>query len=184
MSKNLKRILMASVGAVVLAGAGAYGWYWFETGRFLESTDDAYVKADYTTIAPKVSGYIAEVAVEDNQAVKAGQMLARIDDRDYQTALAQAKADVASAQADIHNIDAQLTEQQSVIAQAEAAIVCRPGRGEIRAGRLRSLPEADRRQDHLRPGRAAGPDRAAAAERAAAERPRRPRPPPTSASRC
>ena len=123
MSKTLKRILMASVGTVVFAGAGAYGWYWFETGRFLESTDDAYVKADYTTIAPKVSGYIAEVAVEDNQSVKAGQLLARIDDRDYRTALAQAKADVASAQADIRNIDAQLAEQQSVIAQAESAIV-------------------------------------------------------------
>ena len=123
LKKNLKRILMASVGAVVQAGAGAYGWYWFETGRFLESTNDAYVQADYTTIAPKVSGYIAEVAVEDNQSVKAGQLLAKIDDRDYRTALAQANADVASANADIRNIDAQLAEQQSVIAQAEAAIV-------------------------------------------------------------
>jgi membrane fusion protein (multidrug efflux system) len=123
MSKTLKRILMASVGTVVLAGAGTFGWYWFETGRFLESTNDAYVQADYTTIAPKVSGYIAAVAVEDNQTVKAGQVLARIDDRDYQTALAQAQADVASAEADIHNIDAQLAEQQSVIAQAESAIV-------------------------------------------------------------
>ena len=123
MSRNLKRILMASAGVVVLAGAGAYGWYWFETGRFLESTNDAYVQADYTTIAPKISGYISAVAVEDNEPVKAGQVLARIDDRDYQTALAQAKADVASAEADIRNIDAQLAEQQSVIAQAEAAIV-------------------------------------------------------------
>ena len=123
MSKTLKRILMASVGTAVLAGAGTFGWYWFETGRFLESTNDAYIQADYTTIAPKVSGYISAVAVEDNEAVKAGQVLARIDDRDYQTALAQAKADVASADADIRNIDAQLTEQQSVIAQAEAAIV-------------------------------------------------------------
>ncbi len=123
MSRNLKRILMASVGVVVLAGAGAYGWYWFKTGRFLESTNDAYVQADYTTIAPKVSGYISAVAVEDNEPVKAGQVLARIDDRDYQTALAQARADVASAQADIRNIEAQLAEQQSVIAQAEAAIV-------------------------------------------------------------
>jgi len=123
MSKTLKRILMASVGTAVLAGAGTFGWYWFETGRFLESTNDAYVQADYTTIAPKVSGYISAVAVEDNQTVKAGQILARIDDRDYQTALAQAQADVASAQADIHNIDAQLAEQQSVIAQAESAIV-------------------------------------------------------------
>jgi membrane fusion protein (multidrug efflux system) len=123
MRKNLKRILMASVGTVILAGAAAYGWYWVETGRFLESTNDAYVQADYTTIAPKVSGYIAEVAVEDNQSVKAGQLLAKIDDRDYRTALAQAKADVDSANADIRNIHAQLAEQQSVIAQAEAAIV-------------------------------------------------------------
>jgi membrane fusion protein (multidrug efflux system) len=122
MSRNLKQILMASVGAVVLAGAGTYGFYWFKTGRFLEATNDAYVQADYTTIAPKVSGYIAEVAVQDNQPVKAGQILAKIDDRDYRTALAQAKADVDSANADIRNIEAQLTEQQSVIAQAEAAI--------------------------------------------------------------
>src|SRR5688572_2578046 len=123
MSKTLKRILMATAGAAVLAGAGTYGWYWYDTGRFLESTNDAYVQADYTTIAPKVSGYISAVAVEDNQQVKAGDVLARIDDRDYQTALAQARADVASAQADIRNIDAQLAEQQSVIAQAESAIV-------------------------------------------------------------
>src|SRR5919109_3831438 len=122
MKRTLKRILLASAGTIVLAGAGAFGWYWFEKGRFLESTNDAYVQADYTTIAPKVSGYIAAVAVEDNEAVKAGQVLARIDDRDYQTALAQAKADVASAEADIRNLDAQLAEQQSVIAQAEAAI--------------------------------------------------------------
>ena len=123
MSKTLKRILMATAGTAVLVGAGTYGWYWYDTGRFLESTNDAYVQADYTTIAPKVSGYISKVAVEDNQAVKAGDVLARIDDRDYRTALAQAKADVASAQADIRNIDAQLAEQQSVIAQAESAIV-------------------------------------------------------------
>lgn len=123
MSNNLKRILMAGAGAIALGGASTYGVYWFETGRFLESTDDAYVQADYTTIAPKVSGYISEVAVEDNQQVKTGQLLARIDDRDYRTALAQAKADVGSAEADIGNIEAQLAEQQSVIAQAEAAIV-------------------------------------------------------------
>jgi membrane fusion protein, multidrug efflux system len=89
MSKTLKRILMATAGAAVLAGAGTYGWYWYDTGRFLESTNDAYVQADYTTIAPKVSGYISAVAVEDNQQVKAGDVLARIDDRDYRTALAR-----------------------------------------------------------------------------------------------
>ena len=59
MTKSLKRILMATAGAAVLAGGGTYGWYWYDTGRFLESTNDAYVQADYTTIAPKVSGYIS-----------------------------------------------------------------------------------------------------------------------------
>ena len=120
--RNLRRILLAGVAAVVVAGAGAYGAYWLKTGRYLESTDDAYVQADYTTIAPKVSGYIAEVHAEDNQPVKSGQILAKIDDRDFKTALAQAHADVASAKADVQNIEAQLEEQQSVIEQAQAAI--------------------------------------------------------------
>jgi membrane fusion protein (multidrug efflux system) len=122
MKRTLRRVLLGGAALVVLAGAGGFGWYWMKTGRFLESTDDAYVQADYTTIAPKVSGYIAEVLVEDNQKVKAGTVLARIDDRDFRTALAQAEADVASAEADVNNIEAQLTEQQSVIAQAVAAI--------------------------------------------------------------
>ena len=108
MSRTLKRILMASAGTLVLTGAGAFGWYWFETGRFLESTNDAYVKADYTTIAPKVSGYIATVAVEDNQPVKAGQVLARIDDRDFKVSLEQAKAEVEAAEANIANKQAAL----------------------------------------------------------------------------
>jgi membrane fusion protein (multidrug efflux system) len=122
MKRNLRRILLGGAALVVVAGAATFGVYWYKTGRFLESTDDAYVQADYTTIAPKVSGYIAEVKVEDNQQVKAGDVLAVIDDRDFKTALAQAKADVASARADVDNIAAQLEEQQSVIQQAQAAI--------------------------------------------------------------
>src|SRR5262249_61296036 len=112
---------LGSVTALAaLAGAAGFGWYWFETGRYIESTDDAYVKADYTIIAPKVSGYIAEVLVDDNQAVTAGQILARIDDRDFNTAVAQAQADVANAEAAIRNLDAQLALQQSAIDPANA----------------------------------------------------------------
>jgi len=117
-----KQAVLGVAGLIAAIAAGTYGHYYWTTGRYLESTDDAYVKADFTVVAPKVSGYIATVAVEDNQPVKAGQILARIDDRDFQTALAQAKAEVAAAEADIHNVDAQLTEQASVIQQAEAAI--------------------------------------------------------------
>jgi membrane fusion protein (multidrug efflux system) len=123
MKRTLRRILLGSAAAIVVAGAAGFGGYWYKTGRFLESTDDAYVQADFTTIAPKVSGYIADVKVEDNQAVKAGQVLAVIDDRDFRTALAQAQADVASAKAEVDNIAAQLEQQQSVIQQAQAAIL-------------------------------------------------------------
>ena len=59
------------------------------------------MKADYTTIAPKISGYVAEVLVRDNERVAAGQTLARIDDRDVRTALDQVRADVESAGADL-----------------------------------------------------------------------------------
>jgi membrane fusion protein (multidrug efflux system) len=85
-----RQAILGATGLIAIIAAGFYGHYYWTTGQYLESTDDAYVKADFTTVAPKVSGYIADVLVEDNQPVKAGQVLARIDDRDYQTALAQA----------------------------------------------------------------------------------------------
>ncbi len=122
MRKLVKWILAGVAGVAVLAGGADYGWYWWQSGRYLEATDDAYLQADYTTVAPKVSGYIAEVRVDDNQPVKAGELLARIDDRDFRTALAQARADVAAAEAAIGSLDAQLKLQQAVIAQASADI--------------------------------------------------------------
>ena len=80
------------------------------------------MKADYTTIAPKVAGYIKDVLVNDNDKVKVGQVLARIDDRDFQAALSQAKADLKAADAAISNIDAQIQLQQSLIGQAKATV--------------------------------------------------------------
>ncbi|HTP83479.1 MAG TPA: HlyD family secretion protein [Alphaproteobacteria bacterium] len=119
---SLKRIGLGAALLAGLLGSVAYGHHYWTVGRFLESTDDAYLKADYTTVAPKVSGYIAEVLVADNEPVKAGQVLARIDDRDFQTALAQAKADVATAEAEIRNLAAQIELQNSLVAQAEASL--------------------------------------------------------------
>jgi membrane fusion protein (multidrug efflux system) len=89
---RFKQLMMAGVAAAFLVGAGWYGWDYWTVGRYLVSTDDAYVKADNTTVAPKVSGYLSEVLVNDNEPVKAGTVLARIDDRDYKVALDQAKA--------------------------------------------------------------------------------------------
>ncbi|MGL9623488.1 HlyD family secretion protein [Bradyrhizobium sp. U531] len=118
----IQRAALGLVLALGVSAAGYYGYDYLKTGRYLESTDDAYVKADSTIIAPKVSGYIAKVLVGDNEAVKAGQVLARIDDRDFKTALDQARADVAAAEASVRNIDAQLDLQQPVIAQSTADV--------------------------------------------------------------
>jgi membrane fusion protein (multidrug efflux system) len=118
----VKRAVIGLAAIAAVATAADFGYRYWTVGRYLETTDDAYIKADYTIIAPKVSGYVAEVLVRDNQPVKAGQVLARIDDRDFRAALNQAKADVAAADAAIRNLDAQLALQQSVIDQQEAGI--------------------------------------------------------------
>jgi membrane fusion protein, multidrug efflux system len=121
--KITQKRLGALIAVIVAVGAlSDYGWHYWTVGRFEESTDDAYVEADSTIVAPKISGYVSDVLVDDNQPVKAGQVLARIDDRDYQTALAQARANVAAARADIDNLNANLEQQQAVIAQARATI--------------------------------------------------------------
>jgi membrane fusion protein, multidrug efflux system len=119
---SLKRAALALGAIVATAGLGDLGWSYWTVGRFQVSTDDAYVQADSTIVAPKVSGYIADVLVNDNEPVHAGQVLARIDDSDYRTALAQGTANVASAEAAVRNIDAQIAEQHSVVDQAYAAI--------------------------------------------------------------
>src|SRR6266851_4939073 len=118
----IKRAALALALTLGLAAAADYGYRYLTTGRYLETTDDAYVKADSTIIAPKVSGYIAEVLVADNEPVKAGQDLARIDDRDFRTALNQAKADVAASEAAIRNLDAQIKMQEPLIQQQAADV--------------------------------------------------------------
>lgn len=119
---NFRKLLLTGAALAVLAGAAWYGWDYFTVGQYLVSTDDAYVKADNTTIAPKVSGYLHDVLVKDNERVSAGQVLARIDDRDFKVALDQAKADVAAARATIASKQAQLEVQQAVINAAKATI--------------------------------------------------------------
>ncbi|WP_157217204.1 HlyD family secretion protein [Flavisphingomonas formosensis] len=91
-------------------------------GKYVESTNDAYIRADSVTVGPKISGYVEQVFVTDNQAVKAGQPLVRIDPRDYraQTAQYQAQIDVATANAD--NVRATIREQEAAIAQARAQL--------------------------------------------------------------
>src|SRR5207302_2237558 len=111
-----------AVAVLVLAAAAAGGsTYWDYAGHF-QSTDDAFVAARQFAVAPKVPGYIAAVSVTDNQHVVAGDVIARIDDRDYRIALQQAEAQVASAEAGIQNIDAQINVQQAQVNVSQAQV--------------------------------------------------------------
>ena len=108
--------VLLCLGAVVVVAAG---WTWIRaTGE--TSTDNAYVRGDVTSLAPKVAGYVTAVEVEDNQKVQAGDVLFRIDDRDYRARLAQAEANVNAAQARLVNVDAETKLQHALIRQAEA----------------------------------------------------------------
>lgn len=117
-----KRLIGLIVALVAAAIAIGYGVHWWRDGRFMEETDDAYVGANITVITAKVPGYITRVLVTDNQVVKAGQVLATLDDRDYVAARAHAEGTVAAAQALIANLDATRALQQAVIGQARAGV--------------------------------------------------------------
>jgi membrane fusion protein (multidrug efflux system) len=96
-------------------------WWW--VGRFIESTDDAYVGGDITVMSPKVAGLIKEVPIADNQQVHAGDLLVKIDDRDYKAVLAKTEASVSEQEANVANLKAQLLLQASVIDQAKASVI-------------------------------------------------------------
>jgi membrane fusion protein (multidrug efflux system) len=118
---NRKRILMG-VAALLLAGAGYYGYDYVTAGRFMVSTDDAYVHADATTLAAKVPGYVAAIDAKDNSFVHAGDVIARIDDGDYRLAVDAARGKVATQQATVGRIAQQITAQQAAVAQANAQL--------------------------------------------------------------
>ena len=116
------RILLP-VGLVLAIIAVLALGYWCVVGRFMQSTDDAYLQADSMTVAPKVNGYVTDVYVTDNATVKAGDPLVRLDGRQYQAALDQAKATVDARQADIQRAQAALLQQHAAIEQAKAQVM-------------------------------------------------------------
>jgi membrane fusion protein (multidrug efflux system) len=117
-----KRNLILLGGVALLVGAVTFGVYWMTVGRYLEQTDDAYVRADWIPISPKVSGYVAEVLVEDDQPVKVGDVLVRIEDRDYQARLEQARAELTETEASVVAQQANLEMTKSLIAQQKAGL--------------------------------------------------------------
>ena len=114
------RTAVSLIVAAVVACA-AYGIFQVLHDSSVQRTDDAYIRADSVLVAPRVAGVVTQVLVQDNQSVSAGQVLARLDDRDYQAALAAAKANVSAAQAQLENLAASIERQAAVIDQATAA---------------------------------------------------------------
>ncbi len=118
----LRRRYFLLVGALTVALAVAGVAHYWLSARFVVSTNDAYVQADSTIVASRVSGYVSAVMIQDDQSVKAGQILALIDDRDFSAALDQARADARAAQAAVDDLQAQLIEQATLIDRARAGV--------------------------------------------------------------
>ncbi|MGG7445839.1 HlyD family secretion protein [Kosakonia oryzendophytica] len=116
-----KALMLALIAAALLTTAG-YGAYWWHSGRFMQSTDDAYVGGDISAISTKVSGYIQRIAVQDNMAVRKGDLLVQLDDRDYQAALAKALGEVAAQQAALADVAASRQLQRAAIEGATASL--------------------------------------------------------------
>lgn len=137
----VRRVAIVVVGLFALAAAGYYGHYYWTTGRYMVSTDDAYVGAKNSTLSPKLSGYIADVAVDDNAQVKAGDVIARIDDGDYRLAVQTARDQIAVQHATIERFGKQVVAQQAAVDQAKAQLAS------AKAGATRADLELKRQQD-------------------------------------
>jgi membrane fusion protein, multidrug efflux system len=133
-----RRQLLFAASTVLFGAAALFGWYWVTIGRYIESTDDAYVGGEVTTLSFKVAGLIETVAIVDNQSVKAGDLLLKLDDRDYRAQLARAEANIAARRAALVNVDATRRMRVSMLDQARADLAA------AMAERVRAKYDVDR----------------------------------------
>ncbi|MCC6919639.1 MAG: HlyD family secretion protein [Alphaproteobacteria bacterium] len=117
-----RRSVLIAFAALALCVVGYYAFRFVTYGQFVESTDDAYVKADTTAIAARVSGYVSKVLVADNQTVRKGDVLVAIDDADFKARVEQAQAAVASKKAVLDSMGAKLSLEERLIEAAEARV--------------------------------------------------------------
>jgi membrane fusion protein (multidrug efflux system) len=135
-----RKPLVAGAAVVALAAAGWFGFGYVTVGRFVVSTDDAYVRANNTTLGAKVSGYVESLPVEDNTRVRAGEVIARIDDGDYRLAVESAREKVTTQQATVERFDRQIEAQRAAVEQAKAQLVS------AKAEQARTQADYDRQQ--------------------------------------
>jgi membrane fusion protein, multidrug efflux system len=136
-----RRAAAALVAALALGLGAYYGQHWWTQGRYLVTTDNAYVAARSATLSPKISGYVVDVAVEDNAQVKAGDIIARIDDGDYRLAVEIAQDQVAVQQGTVERLGKQAVAQEAAVEQAKAQLVS------AKAGQTRAELELKRKQE-------------------------------------
>ncbi|MDX8442324.1 HlyD family secretion protein [Mesorhizobium australafricanum] len=140
--RSMRSFLLPIIGLALLGAGSWYGYDYWTDGRFMISTDDAYVQADMSFVSPKISGYIDKVLVSENQQVKAGDPLFAIDNGDYTIAVAQAEAQIATLAKTLDRIDAQTKAAQASLQQAQAqkiadqAAADNAARAQVRAAQL------------------------------------------------
>ncbi len=119
---GVRTLVLVAVGLVIAAGAGYFGYGWWTVGRFIVSTDDAYIGADTSVVTSKIAGIVKSVPAPDNTRVKAGDPLVVLDDADYRIALAQAEAQIATGQATVARIAEQIASGEAAVQSAEAQL--------------------------------------------------------------
>ena len=143
---TFKLFALLGLACIAALASSSYGYYWWTTGRFIESTDDAYVGGNVTPISPHISGFIAEIPVTDNQRVAAGQLLVRLDDRDARAAADHADAILKQRRAMLASLRARYALQQLAIQQAAADLGARTAQADfakLDAERYRALALSD-----------------------------------------
>jgi membrane fusion protein, multidrug efflux system len=138
---SLRKAGIAAVAALALGLGGYYGHYWWTTGRYLVTTDDAYVGARSATLSPKVAGYVSDLTFNDNDQVKSGDVLIRVDDGDYSLAVQTARDQIAVQEATVARLGKQVVAQQAAVEQANAQLAS------AKAGQTRTDLELKRQQD-------------------------------------
>lgn len=158
-SPRRRYILPIAVGLVIMGGLAYGGYLWHYSGTHV-STDDACVAAHMAPINARIPGTVIEVVVDDNQDVKAGEVLVRLDPKDYEVALAQARAAADATKGDLENarVNVPLTDEttHSLVQQAEAALEATQDATQV------AVHDLEERQGQLKAKRAAEGRRRAA----------------------